>query len=56
MTLATQHWFCRTFQWGCDGGGSGYAGTAPEIGDTWALTLGLALVIGALCMWKGHRR
>lgn len=33
MTVATQHWFCRSLQWFCDGGGSGRVNghDVPEI-------------------------
>jgi hypothetical protein len=51
MNIATQHWFCRSLQWFCDGEAVSRSGqVAPEIGDTWALTLGLALVIGVCCL------
>lgn len=48
MNIATQHWLCRSLQWFCDGGGHGYAGPAPEIGDMGALVGGLTLAAAAL--------
>lgn len=60
MTLATRDWFCRTFQWGCHGNSHGSGGIAPEIGDTWALVLGISFVVGVTAILvdqrKGRRR
>jgi hypothetical protein len=51
MNIATQGWWCRSLQWFCDGDGVSRSGqVAPEIGDTWALTLAWSLVIGVGCI------
>lgn len=50
-----QGWWCRTLQWGCDGGSSQMGHNVPEISDPHIL--GLALIIAILGgLWIGGRR
>lgn len=54
MWIATQDWWCRTFQWGCHGG-QRMGEAAPEISIA-GLVGGLCLTIAALLYVAGRPR
>lgn len=56
MNISAQHWFCRSLQWFCDGGGQRVnGGAAPEIDGT-ALVLAIIIIIFGTSWLLDNRR
>ncbi len=56
MNVATQNWWCRTFQWFCSSDSHNVVHSAPEIDATYIGAVFVATILATFYMMQRHEK